>query len=269
MLDSKVCENLNKKFETSFKNLKSLLDDNERLKQLNIETQQQLERELKHVSMLNQEIEVVTKEKAFYEKMYQETLANLNSAKVSHKEELNRLKEHYEAKLKHESNEEMRIAPDADVHRNPYNISYFEKSNENFPLSSQNSGNPYNPVNYKKHLTKLRATLSRTLHENKTLKSKITSLESCVPPENKPNYDISKPLCMVRLFRTTLMESETQTESCLVSDLNQSMKDKEHIEELNSKIETLIFNEIEFQSVIDDLEFKLRCHKKFISSKLS
>ena len=265
---SEVWAKIKCKLKESYNSIKDLQTDNRKLIELNLKANQQLERETEHAAMLDKEIEVISKEKVLYDKMYQDTLSSLNSAKENHAKEVKDLKEYYEAKLKDRESQETYAKSIVDNRPEQDKSSPLKQFHGTLVSSSQISTNLSSPSNQNNHLAKLRSALGRAIEENKRLTAKITTLEDYLLAKQKPVYDLSQHVSIIQISKNPLVESEIQTIDSLATDVEQSAQNTEYVNELNNKIEKLIFREIELQTIIDDLEFKLRCHKKFISSKL-
>lgn len=267
MSNSKSWSTLEKKLEANYNNLQNIQSENDKIKEANQELLERLEFEKQRTSMLDKEIEVLRKEKGFYEKMYNDMRVDIEVMKDNQTKEIAKLKEEHESHLKsHKSlNESFRrdLETDSSKKHNEDDI-----NDDTFITSSMISNNIKSPEKHFQQLGKLRTALSKMLEVNKLLKSEISILESQLSMRCKADLYISDPLGIIKANKVLLVESEIQTNNNFLNELEESKDAHDLIEQLSNKVESLIFREIEMQSVINDLEFKLKCHKKFISEQL-
>lgn len=260
--------NLDKKLQANFNFVQSIQEENDRLKAELKELQTRTDQEVQRTRMLEQETIVLSKEKSFYEKMCNDVKAELSQVKDGQCRDITRITEECEAELKNKALEES-FKRDLDDTTNRVQSQSFGDNDETFLTTSIVSTNIKDPEQHFKAMDKLRKALTKVVSENKILKSELSVLETTLYMRSRPILGLSAPLSIIRERKRALVESEIQTTEDLDYLSQQSQIMNETVEAMTSKIESLIMREIEMQSTINDLEFKLKCHKKFISGKLA
>lgn len=253
-----------KKLEANLVSFQALHSDNEKNKKLVEKLQLSLSYEQKRLIMLEQEVAVLGKEKGFYERLYTETIAHIESLKKADSQEIATLREQLEDNLKMKCNLVESFKCDFEDKSSCKSSIEFIYNDETFLTSSMISNNVRTPDQQAKHVTNLRAALNKVTEDNKALKSELTAMETRLAAAKTPLY-ISEVMEIVEAHKEPKLDAQMQTESCL-EELSQELDaNDEVIEQMTHKIECLLLREIEMQSTINDLEFKLKCHRKYIA----
>lgn len=267
---SKSWNTLEKKLEINFSNLQTIQNENKRLQNQNTDLEQTSLHNFNKIGMLEKEIEVLTKERGFYEKLYVSRSNDYKLVKEKHAKEITALKDEYNKSLKTQSlMKDSYFEANSRVRDTGYNSSLYNQIIDDRSTSQKELYGSHVQQKLHEKINELKSALTIATEQNKALKHKMTYLEKMDTSKSKFVVGISGSMTIFSLSKVSLVNTGVQTLDNMIGYAKELEEYEDTVNTLNNKIESLIHREIELQMTINDLEFKLRCHKKFINDQAS